>query len=162
MGKPILDTQLGLQSITHVAETDAEARAQLSYARWQNRAGRSLARMEVTDGRVQVTPYEGELDDEGFLDRLYFGSPDTVTAKFKQAAEMGVTNISNWMMFGGIEHEKIMRSIRLMGEEVIPALKDVQPPADLYQKLADAPEVTTEQLQSARFGAAPSDVTAST
>ena len=28
------------------------------------------------------------------------------------------------MMFGGIEHEKLMRSIRLMGEQVIPALRD--------------------------------------
>ena len=33
-------------------------------------------------------------------------------------------------MFGGLEHEKIMRSIRLMGEEVIPALKTfIHPPA---------------------------------
>jgi alkanesulfonate monooxygenase SsuD/methylene tetrahydromethanopterin reductase-like flavin-dependent oxidoreductase (luciferase family) len=119
-----------MQAITHVAETDKEARAQLDYARWQNRAGRALNRLEVTDGRVQVGPYAGELDDDGFMERLFFGSPDTVIDKFRRAAELGVTHVSNWMMFGGIEHEKIMRSIRLMGEEVIPALKDVHlPPA---------------------------------
>jgi hypothetical protein len=39
------------------------------------------------------------------------------------------------MMFGGIEHDKLMRSIRLMGEEVIPALHDVHPPADLPDEL---------------------------
>ena len=39
------------------------------------------------------------------------------------------------MMFGGIEHEKLMRSIRLMGEEVIPALRDVHPPADLPDEI---------------------------
>jgi hypothetical protein len=39
------------------------------------------------------------------------------------------------MMFGGIEHDKLMRSIRLMGEEVIPALRDVSPPADLPDEL---------------------------
>jgi len=158
LGKPNDGLTLGLQSITHVAETDAEAEAQLGYARWQNRAGRALARLDVKNGRVQVGPYEGELDDRNFLDRLYFGSPDTVTEKFKEAADLGVTHVSNWMMFGGIEHEKIMRSIRLMGEEVIPALKDVHPPVGLYDRLAQAPPVTTEKLQTARFGPAPSDV----
>src|SRR2546426_4858951 len=44
-----------------------------------------------------------------------------------RAASVGATHISNWMMFGGIEHDKLMRSIRLMGEEVIPALRDVHP-----------------------------------
>lgn len=39
------------------------------------------------------------------------------------------------MMLGGIEHEKVMKSIRLMGEEVIPALKPVRPPEGLYQEL---------------------------
>ena len=125
LGKSIHGLELGLQAITHVAETDAEARKQLDYARWQNRAGRALNRLDVVDGRVQVSPYEGELDDDGFMERLYFGGPDTVIDKFTRAAELGVTNVSNWMMFGGLEHEKIMKSIRLMGEEVIPALKDV-------------------------------------
>jgi alkanesulfonate monooxygenase SsuD/methylene tetrahydromethanopterin reductase-like flavin-dependent oxidoreductase (luciferase family) len=159
LGKPIHPLELGMQAITHVAGTDKEARAQLGYARWQNRAGRALNRLEVADGRVQVGPYSGELDDDGFMERLFFGSPDTVIDKFKRAAELGVTHVSNWMMFGGIEHEKIMRSIRLMGEEVIPALKDVHPPASLAEELAEAPPVTTDQLQAARFGPAPSDVT---
>ena len=64
------------------------------------------------------------------------------------------------MMFGGLEHEKIMRSIRLMGEEVIPALKDVHPPPELYQRLVQVAPMTTEELQNARFGPAPSDVVA--
>ena len=72
-----------------------------------------------------------ELDDEAFKDRLFFGSPETVIEKFKKFSDVGATHISNWMMFGGIEHEKLMRSIRLMEEEVIPTLRDVHPPADL-------------------------------
>jgi hypothetical protein len=32
------------------------------------------------------------------------------------------------MMWGGIEHDKLMRSIRLIGEKVIPVLKDLTPP----------------------------------
>jgi hypothetical protein len=92
------------------------------------------------------------------MQRLFFGSPETVIEKFRQAAELGVTHVSNWMMFGGIEHEKIMRSVRLMGEVVIPALKDVHPPTSLPEELAKVPPPTTDQLQAARSGPAPSDV----
>ena len=58
-------------------DTDAEAHKQLDYARWQNRAGRSLNHFNVMGGRVKVGPYEGELEDEGLMKRLYFGSLDT-------------------------------------------------------------------------------------
>ena len=159
LAKPLQPLELGMQAITHVAATDQQARDQLGYARWQNRAGRALSQLAVTDGRVEVGPYQGELDDESFMERLYFGSPDTVIRKFRQAAELGVTHVSNWMMFGGIEHQKIMDSIRLMGEEVIPALRDVHPPEGLAEELAEAPPATTEELRAARFGPAPSDVT---
>jgi len=158
LGKDIHGIELGMQAITHVAPTDAEAREQIEYARWQNRAGRALGRLEVTNGRVDVKPYEGEPDDDRFMERLYFGSPETVIAKFKRAAELGVTHVSCWSMFGGLEHEKIMRSIRLMGEEVIPALKDVHPPTGLEDELAKTSKITQEDLQSARSGPAPSDV----
>ncbi len=160
LGKPYHGLRLGMQAITHVAETDAEARAALDYARWQVRAGRALSRLEVVNGCVGSGPYEGELDDEGLLDRLFFGSPDTVIARLRRAASLGVTHVSNWMMFGGIQHDKVMRSIRLMGEVVIPALRDVHPPPELYEELARLPPATTEQLQRARAGGpAPSDVT---
>jgi hypothetical protein len=92
------------------------------------------------------------------MDRLFFGSPETVIAKLKVAASAGVTHISNWMMFGGIEHEKLMRSIRLMGEEVIPTLRDVQPPAELPAQLLDESVITNEELQASRLGRAPRDM----
>ena len=63
------------------------------------------------------------------------------------------------MMFGDIAHDKIMKSIRLMGEVVIPALKDVLPPPTLVDELAKEPPATTEQLQAGRSVPAPSDVT---
>ena len=94
LGKSIEQVHLGMQCMTHVADTDEQARAEIGHARWQNRAGRALNRLEVTDGRVGAGPFEGELEDDDFLDRLYFGSPDTVIEKFKRAAEIGVTHVS--------------------------------------------------------------------
>ncbi|MEE9147247.1 MAG: LLM class flavin-dependent oxidoreductase [Candidatus Tectomicrobia bacterium] len=158
LSKPTHNLRLGLQCMTHVAPTDAEAYAEVPYARWQTRAQRGLNRQDVTNGRVNASPYAGELDEETYLDRLFFGSPETVIAKLKRAASVGVTHISNWMMFGGIEHEKLMRSIRLMGEEVIPALRQVQPPADLPDAVMQEPEITTEELQASRLSRAPSDM----
>jgi hypothetical protein len=80
------------------------------------------------NGKVQAIPYEGEMRDKLFLERTYLGDPDYLIEKFKKANDVGVTNISLWMMWGGIEHDKLMRSIRLIGEKVIPVLKDLTPP----------------------------------
>jgi alkanesulfonate monooxygenase SsuD/methylene tetrahydromethanopterin reductase-like flavin-dependent oxidoreductase (luciferase family) len=136
--KPVSGLELGFQAMAHVAESDAAARADLGYARWQMRANRALQRQDVADGRVNPVPYEGELDDDGFFDSVYYGSPETVTAKYRAMAAAGATFVSNWMMHGGMEHAKIMTSIRLMGEQVIPALRDVHPPADLPAALLAA------------------------
>jgi alkanesulfonate monooxygenase SsuD/methylene tetrahydromethanopterin reductase-like flavin-dependent oxidoreductase (luciferase family) len=158
LGKPLTSLRLGLQCMTHVAPTDEETYEALPYVRWQTRAQRGLNRQEVTNGRVNASAFQGELEDKSFLDRLFFGSPETLIAKFKHAASIGVTHISNWMMFGGIEHEKLMRSIRLMGEEVIPALREVQPPSDLPDALLQEPVISNEELQARRFNRAPNDM----
>ena len=112
----------------------------------------------MVNGSVDASPYDGELDDGAFLERLFFGSPETVIEKFRRFADVGATHISNWMMFGGIEHEKLMRSIRLMGEQVIPALRDTHPPAELPDRMLAERPVTNEELQSARLGRSPRDM----
>jgi alkanesulfonate monooxygenase SsuD/methylene tetrahydromethanopterin reductase-like flavin-dependent oxidoreductase (luciferase family) len=160
LGKPYAGTEIGLQSMTYVGDSDAEALADIGYPRWQTRAGRALNTLQVKNGQVQAGPFEGEQDDDTMMQRLFFGNPDTVREKFAKAASMGVTHVSNWMMMGGMPHEKVMRSIKYMGEEVIPALKDVHPPEGLYEELAGAPAVTTEEIAAMRSrGPAPSDIT---
>lgn len=148
LGRPIHGLELGLQAMSHVTDTDAQARADLRYARWQIRANRALQRQDVTHGRVNAGTYEGEPDDEAFWNTVYYGSPDTLIARLRGMAAAGATFVSNWMMHGGMEHEQIMRSIKLMGEEVIPALREVRPPDRLPDELAvaapepDAPSST--------------------
>ena len=158
LGKPVEDIRLGVQCITHVAPTDEEAREALPYARWQNRAQRGLNRRAVDAGRIDAVPYEDELDDDSFMDRLFFGSPETVAEKLAKFADAGATHVSNWMMFGGIEHEKLMRSIRLMGEEVMPALRDAGPSPALADELLAQPIISNDELQAARFARSPRDM----
>jgi hypothetical protein len=90
---------------------------------------------------------------------LFYEWPNPTLRQWKTLFEEGgVTHISNWMMFGGIEHEKLMRSIRLMGEEVIPALRNVQPPAELPAQVLDESVITNDELQASRLGRAPRDM----
>ena len=59
---------------------------------------------------------------------VFVGSPETVTKKIKEAAEEGFFNVlSCECNLGGIPEEDLMRSIRLFGTEVIPALRDFDP-----------------------------------
>lgn len=135
LAKPLDRFELGLQALSLVADSDADARANLHRPRWQMRANRSLNSSTVVDGLVQPVPVEGEADDDQFFQGLFYGSPDTVRAKFAAMAEAGVTMVSQWMMLGGIQHEKVMRSIRLTGEEIIPALREAGSPPGLYEEL---------------------------
>jgi alkanesulfonate monooxygenase SsuD/methylene tetrahydromethanopterin reductase-like flavin-dependent oxidoreductase (luciferase family) len=139
IGLPIDGLDLGIQTMTHVADTDDEARANVRYARWQNRANRALNRKDVRDGRANAVTYPGEASEDDFYNTLFYGSPETVAAKYRQLAENGATFVSCWMSVGGMEHEKIMKSIRLMGEQIIPKLRDLEPPAGLAEKLLQDP-----------------------
>lgn len=135
LGKTTNNFDMGIQALTLVTDTDEEARASMNHTRWQLRANRSLNRPDVVDGRVNPTPFDGEVSDEQLWEVLFYGTPDRIRGKLEEASSVGVTMVSNWMMLGDMEHDKVMKSIRLMGEEVIPAVKDLEPPAELYEEL---------------------------
>jgi alkanesulfonate monooxygenase SsuD/methylene tetrahydromethanopterin reductase-like flavin-dependent oxidoreductase (luciferase family) len=61
-------------------------------------------------------------------DLVFIGSPDTVAAKIRAAAEAGLFNtIMGEFNFADLPEPELMRSIRLFGEKVIPALRDYEP-----------------------------------
>jgi alkanesulfonate monooxygenase SsuD/methylene tetrahydromethanopterin reductase-like flavin-dependent oxidoreductase (luciferase family) len=140
--------ELGAQTICLVADSNEAARESMGYARWQNRAGRALNRLDVVDGRVQQRPYDGEADDEGFWNALFYGNPDRVRTKYLDLAAAGATFASSWMMVGGIEHEKLMRSIKLLGEEVLPAVHAAGRPVDLAAAAVASREPTAARPQA--------------
>lgn len=147
-GRPADTWELGAQTFCHVAPSNEEARAAAKYPRWQQRAGRALNRKDVTDGRVNATPVDGEPDDEGFWNALYFGDPDRVRAKYLALAEAGATFASCWMMTGGMPHELLMRSIRLMGEEVLPAVHEAGRPEGLLASIEDGEAPSLQHAQA--------------
>ncbi len=61
-------------------------------------------------------------------DLVLVGAPDTVAAKLKKIAAEGVFNtFLGEFNFGELGEVELMRSIRLFGEQVIPALRDYEP-----------------------------------
>ena len=55
-------------------------------------------------------------------------SAETVAAKIRKAAEAGVFNVFlGEFNFSDLPEADLMRSIRLFGEKVIPALRDYEP-----------------------------------
>jgi alkanesulfonate monooxygenase SsuD/methylene tetrahydromethanopterin reductase-like flavin-dependent oxidoreductase (luciferase family) len=61
-------------------------------------------------------------------DLVFIGSPDTVAAKIRAAAEAGVFNVFlGEFNFSDLPEEALLRSIRLFGEKVIPALHGYEP-----------------------------------
>ena len=61
-------------------------------------------------------------------DLVFVGSPETVTRKLRAAAETGVFNtFLGEFNFADLPEADLMRSIRLFGEKVIPALRNYEP-----------------------------------
>ena len=59
---------------------------------------------------------------------VFVGSPETVAKKLRKAAEIGFFNtFMGEFNFADLPEADLMRSIRLFGEKVIPALRDYEP-----------------------------------
>ena len=56
------------------------------------------------------------------------GSPDEVVERMGQVSEMcGFSNYLAWTRVGGLAHDKVLRSMELMAEKVMPQLRDKEP-----------------------------------
>jgi alkanesulfonate monooxygenase SsuD/methylene tetrahydromethanopterin reductase-like flavin-dependent oxidoreductase (luciferase family) len=119
------------QTQVHVAETTAEAHATLPFARWQARAVTRLVQARIEGGVLDVTPAEDDPSDEVLLGRQFIGTPDEIIPRLQALNDAGVTHVSMLMEFGGLDAARIERSIRLVGRDVIPALRAATPPASL-------------------------------
>ena len=50
------------------------------------------------------------------------GDPDDIVRLFKTYEEMGADQLMTWVQFGGLPHDKIMKSMRLLAGQVFPKL----------------------------------------
>ena len=74
---------------------------------------------------LDVVPFEEVYDNLGM-----FGTPDAVAEKVRwMRDEGGVGQLMNFMGFGGLPQEKVLRNMRLFAEEVMPRFKESDRPA---------------------------------
>lgn len=117
LGKPVLP--IGVHSHGYVADTDAQARDELwpDYKQMRDRIGAE---------RGWPPMRRQEFDHEADRGSLYVGAPETVARKI--AATVKILDASRFEMkysAGPLSHEKMMRSIQLYGEKVIPLVRDM-------------------------------------
>ena len=68
---------------------------------------------------------EGDFDPQEFseADMIVVGDPDQCLTKMRRYEELGVDQLICYVQFGHLEHESILRTIELLGTELIPQLE---------------------------------------
>jgi alkanesulfonate monooxygenase SsuD/methylene tetrahydromethanopterin reductase-like flavin-dependent oxidoreductase (luciferase family) len=91
----------------------------------------AFAKMFVGRGEPGASEIMQNVFDPDYLlkhDLVFIGSPETVAAKIRAAAQVGVFNVfMGEFNFSDLPEPELMRSIRLFGEKVIPALRAFEP-----------------------------------
>jgi alkanesulfonate monooxygenase SsuD/methylene tetrahydromethanopterin reductase-like flavin-dependent oxidoreductase (luciferase family) len=128
----VLDQPVSIR--VFVAPTDEDAKAETEHALWFYRLLGTL--VPGAPGREEVPKgYEKYPMDPKALANLTledvwergtaFGSPERVTEILKMyMRKLGVENFIIQMRIGGLEHDKVMRSMDLFAEHVMPALRE--------------------------------------
>jgi alkanesulfonate monooxygenase SsuD/methylene tetrahydromethanopterin reductase-like flavin-dependent oxidoreductase (luciferase family) len=99
-------------------------------ATFEERA-REHAKMFVGRGEPGASEIMQHLFDADYLhnhDLVFIGSPQTVAAKIRAAAQSGLFNtFMGEFNFSDLPEDALLRSIKLFGEKVIPALRGYEP-----------------------------------
>ncbi len=138
-GKP----NIGYWVLVYVDETDAQAVAKAKkYFEYcftkvfGTRADGGIGYLRLAEnhakrgdpGGAEIARHAIDLDYLIARNLAFVGSPKTVIEQIKNAASEGVFNtVLGEFNIGAIAEDDLMRSIKLFGNEVIPALRDFQP-----------------------------------
>jgi probable LLM family oxidoreductase len=117
LGQPVLP--IGVHSPGYVADSDEQAREELwpDYKRMRDRIGAE---------RGWPPMQRAEFDREAAVGSLYVGSPETVARRIAATAgELGIARFDMKYSAGALSHEKLMRSIGLYGNNVIPLVREL-------------------------------------
>ena len=128
LGKP--DLPIGVHSPGHVSETDEQAREEL----WPHFLE---LRTKIGKERGWSPPSRAQFDAEaGPRGALFVGSPETVARKIAATARtLSLSRFDLKYSNGPMPHERMMRSIELIGTKVAPRVRELlsAEPADAAQ-----------------------------
>jgi len=110
---------IGLHSHGYVADSDAQAREEL----WPHHRD---MRTRIGAERGWPPATRASFDQEAEQGSLYVGAPETVARRIATTAKaLGIARFDMKYSSGTLPHDKLMRSIALYGEKVIPLVRDM-------------------------------------
>ncbi|MEM8863895.1 MAG: LLM class flavin-dependent oxidoreductase [Chloroflexota bacterium] len=131
-GHPIEKQKIGLHSLGYVADSSEQAVEDYfpGYAAMFNRIGKERGWPPVTRARFDA--------QNGSTGALLVGSPEEVAEKIMRHSEAlgGISRFSFMMDNAGMPHDKLMRSIELIGQKVSPIV-NAQSAVEINQKQAE-------------------------
>ena len=117
--------RFALQRHVYVADDRADALAAAEHARYTYRLAFGLRKREpeLDGSAVRSLPMDGEPSLEEIVANAPIGDGETVAARLAEETRvLAPTHLSCFMQFGGLAHDKVMRSMERFGAEVLPHL----------------------------------------
>ena len=137
-GHSAADKQLGCLMMVYVADTMEQARREFRDAvEWYFR---TVAKYVAEEGAKPVESYEVYSKFQEDVKNVDFdqlteggsalvGSPDYVIEQITKAQDSyGMTELMCWTRLGGLDKDKVLRSMQLMCDKVIPHTRHLAPP----------------------------------
>ncbi|MBW2421958.1 MAG: LLM class flavin-dependent oxidoreductase [Deltaproteobacteria bacterium] len=131
--------QAGCLTMIYVADTMEQARAEFrDPVLWYYKTISKY--VAPPKGQAAVKSYEmyaafrdllADIDWDDLLEReaVICGDPDYVGERLQEYQQVyGFTELLCWTRLGGLDHKKVLRSMELMQDKVIPRLRDAEPP----------------------------------
>ena len=123
--KPAKRPLVGVQRAIYVTKDTADAREAAEQARWNMRVTLSLRNNyeRVENGNAIPVPAQTEPTMDELLDRhLIIGTPETCIRQIKRLKEaVGITHFNGSFWLGDMEQARVLRSMELFSQEVMPA-----------------------------------------
>ena len=119
--------RISTQRPVYVTHDESELPAIVEQARWNMRVTLSLrAGLErVENGKAIAVPMDKEPTEQELLDNYFvMGTPQRCIEQLHALNEaMGLTHFNASFWFGDLPREKVLNSMRLFAEEVMPAFR---------------------------------------
>ncbi|MFJ8012402.1 LLM class flavin-dependent oxidoreductase [Streptomyces sp. NPDC096339] len=141
--RPLTDVttnRVSAYTLVHATAPRAEPGARVwdSVAWWYSNLARFTLEWELPhlapDERERAFPLlnpilEGEVPVREFSDgdMILIGDAETIVAKAKRYADLGVDQLICYVQWGYLEHREILRTLEILGKEVIPELARYEP-----------------------------------
>jgi luciferase family oxidoreductase group 1 len=119
--------RVSTQRPVYVTHDESEIPAIVEQARWNMRVTLSLRQglQRVESGRAIAVPMENEPSTEDLLERYFvIGTPQTCIERIQALRDaMDIDHFNGSFWFGDVAHDKVLRSMKLFAEEVMPAFR---------------------------------------